>query len=98
MTYTGKESLKRVGACICITESLCYTAETNTALSVNHTPIFFFILDKISTQEQYNSLLEQTQAKMAAIEDRARQIAEANNISYEALLASNPTYQKLSDP
>ena len=55
------------------------------------------ILDKISTQEQYNSLLEQTQAKMAAIEDRARQIAEANNVSYEALLASNPTYQKLSD-
>ena len=55
------------------------------------------ILDKISTQEQYNSLLEQTRAKMAAIEDRARQIAEANNVSYEALLASNPTYQKLSD-
>ena len=55
------------------------------------------ILDKISTQEQYNSLLEQTQAKMAAIEDRARQIAEANNVSYEALLAANPTYQKLSD-
>ena len=55
------------------------------------------ILDKISTQEEYNSLLEQTRAKMAAIEDRARQIAEANNVSYEALLASNPTYQKLSD-
>ena len=55
------------------------------------------ILDKISTQEQYNSLLEQTKAKMAAIEDRARQIAEANNVSYDALLASNPTYQKLSD-
>ena len=34
---------------------------------------------------------------MVAIEDRARQIAEANNVSYEALLASNPTYQKLSD-
>lgn len=55
------------------------------------------ILDKISTQEQYNSLLEQTQAKMAAIEDRARQIADANGISYEALLAANPSYQKLSD-
>ena len=55
------------------------------------------ILDKISTQEEYNSLLEQTQAKMATIEDRARQIAEANNVSYEALLAANPTYQKLSD-
>lgn len=55
------------------------------------------ILDKISTQEQYNSLLEQTQAKMASIEDRARQIADANGVSYEALLAANPTYQKLSD-
>ena len=55
------------------------------------------ILDKITTQEQYNSLLEQTQAKMAAIEERARQIAEANGVSYEALLAANPTYQKLSD-
>ena len=55
------------------------------------------ILDKISTQEQYNSLLEQTQAKMASIEDRARKIADANGVSYEALLAANPTYQKLSD-
>lgn len=55
------------------------------------------ILDKVTTQEQYNSLLEETKAKMASVEDRARQIAEANNVSYEALLASNPTYQKLSD-
>ena len=55
------------------------------------------ILDKISTQEQYNSLLEETKAKMASVEERARQIAEANNVSYEVLLASNPTYQKLSD-
>lgn len=55
------------------------------------------VLDKISTQEQYNSLLEQTQAKMVAIEERARQIADANGVSYDALLAANPTYQKLSD-
>lgn len=55
------------------------------------------VLDKISTQEEYNSLLEQTKAKMASIEDRARQIAEANGVSYEALLAANPTYQKLND-
>ena len=27
MTYVGKES-KRVDACICVTDSLCYTAET----------------------------------------------------------------------
>ena len=55
------------------------------------------VLDKISTQEQYNSLLEQTQAKMEAIEARARQIAEANGVSHEAILAANPTYQKLCD-
>ena len=55
------------------------------------------ILDKISTQEQYNSLLEQTKAKMASVEDMARQIADANGVSYETLLASNATYQKLSD-
>lgn len=55
------------------------------------------ILDKVTTQEQYNSLLEETKAKMASVEERARQIAAANNVSYEALLASNPTYQKLSD-
>ena len=55
------------------------------------------VLDKITTQEQYNSLLEETKAKMAAIEDRARQIAEANGVSHDALLAANPTYQKLSD-
>ena len=55
------------------------------------------ILDKVTTQEQYNSLLEQTEAKMASIEDRARQIADANGVSYEELLKANPTYQKLSD-
>ena len=55
------------------------------------------ILDKISTQEEYNSLLEQTRAKMATIEECAKDIANANNVSYEALLAANPTYQKLCD-
>ena len=55
------------------------------------------ILDKVSTQEQYNSLLEETKAKMASVEERARQIAEANGVSYEELLKSNPTYQKLCD-
>lgn len=55
------------------------------------------VLDKITTQEQYNSLLEETKAKMQAIEDMARQIADANGVSYEALLSANPTYQKLSD-
>ena len=36
MTYMGKES-KAVD--ICITDSLCCTAETNTTLYTNYTPI-----------------------------------------------------------
>ena len=32
MTYMGKESKKRVDTCICITDSLRCTAETNTTL------------------------------------------------------------------
>lgn len=55
------------------------------------------ILDKVTTQEQYNSLLEETQAKMELWEEKARQIAEANGVSADALLAANPTYQKLCD-
>ena len=30
MAYMGKESKKRVDICICIMDSLCCTAETNT--------------------------------------------------------------------
>lgn len=55
------------------------------------------ILDKISTQEQYNSLLEETRAKMAAIEAQAERIATANGVSRDSILAANPAYQKLSD-
>ena len=55
------------------------------------------ILDKISTREEYNSLLEETKAKMATIEERARKIAEAHGVSQDALLATNKDYQKLSD-
>ena len=55
------------------------------------------ILDKITTQEQYNSLLEETKAKMAVWEEKARQIAEANGVSADAILAANPQYQKLCD-
>ena len=32
MAYTGKESKKRVDICICITDSLCCTPETNKTL------------------------------------------------------------------
>ena len=42
MAYTGKESKKRVDICICITDSLCLTAETNTTLQLNYTPIKSF--------------------------------------------------------
>ena len=34
----GTES-KRVDICVCITDSLCCTSETNTALQINYTPI-----------------------------------------------------------
>ena len=32
MAYMGKDSRKRVNICICITDSLCCTPETNTTL------------------------------------------------------------------
>ena len=32
MTYMRKESKKRVDICICVTDCLCCTAETNTTL------------------------------------------------------------------
>ena len=38
MTYMGKES-KRVDICICITDSLCRTPETNTTWSINYVSI-----------------------------------------------------------
>ena len=35
----AKESKKRLDACICITDSLCCTPETNTTLSINYIPV-----------------------------------------------------------
>lgn len=52
---------------------------------------------KVQTQEQYNSLLEQTRAKMAAIEASAARWAAQNGLSKEQILAAHPQYQKLSD-
>lgn len=52
---------------------------------------------KVQTQEQYNSLLEQTQAKMAAIESSAGRVAAQTGLTKEQILAANPQYQKLSD-
>ena len=54
-------------------------------------------VDKISTQAQYNSLLEATAAKMEAIEAAAARIASEMGLSKEQILAANPGYQKLSD-
>ena len=52
---------------------------------------------KIQTQEQYNSLLEATRAKMAAIEAAAEKVAMQTGVSKDKILAANPAYQKLSD-
>ena len=41
MTYMGKES-KKVD--ICITDSLCCTAETNTTVYINYTPILKIVM------------------------------------------------------
>ena len=35
----GKRIGERIDTCICITESLCCTPETNTTLLINYTPI-----------------------------------------------------------
>ena len=53
--------------------------------------------EKVQTQEQYNSLLEATRAKMEAIEAAAGRIAAETGVSKDQILAANPAYQKLSD-
>lgn len=55
------------------------------------------VLDKITTQEQYNSLLEETRAKMASIEKLADSIATKNGVSKDQVLSAYPEYQKLQD-
>ena len=51
---------------------------------------------KVQTQAQYNSLLEQTQARMAAIEASAGRVAAQHGLTKEQILAAHPEYQKLS--
>lgn len=41
-----EESNKRMNTCICTTGSLCCAPETNTTLSINQTPINFFLNKK----------------------------------------------------
>ena len=55
------------------------------------------VLSKIQTQEQYNSLLEQTKAQMATIEALAERIAVKHGLSKEQILSTNTEYAKLSD-
>ena len=55
------------------------------------------ILDKVKTQQQYNSLLADTKAKMASIEAHAERIATQTGVSKDKILAANPAYQKLTD-
>ena len=53
-------------------------------------------LSKIKTQEQYNSALSTTQAKMAAIEQQAAEIAQKAGVTKDKLLQQDTEYQKLS--
>ena len=51
---------------------------------------------KVQSQAQYNSLLDATAAKMAAIEAAAGRVAAQTGLTKEQILAANPQYQKLS--
>ena len=52
---------------------------------------------KIKDQEDFNSLLDATEAKMRAIEDAAEQVAAELGISKQNVLDANPAYQRLLD-
>ena len=54
-------------------------------------------MGKVQSQAQYNSLLDATAAKMAAIEAHAAQVAAQTGLTKEQILAAHPQYQKLSD-
>lgn len=54
-------------------------------------------LDKIQTEEQYQSMLARTRAQMERIEALAGQIAAKHGVSKEQLLSNNAEYQRLSD-
>ena len=55
------------------------------------------VMGKVQSQAEYNSLLDVTAAKMAAIEAAASAVAAQTGLSKEQILAANPAYQKLSD-
>ena len=54
-------------------------------------------MGKVQSQAAYNSLLEATVAKMAAIEAAAARVAAQTGLSKDQILAANPAYQRLSD-
>ena len=54
-------------------------------------------MGKVQSQAQYNSLLDATAAKMAAIEASAGRIAAQTGLTKDQILAANPQYKKLSD-
>ena len=54
-------------------------------------------LDKIQTEEQYQSMLARTKAQMERISVEAEKIAAKHGLSKEQLLSNNAEYQKLSD-
>ena len=54
-------------------------------------------MGKVQSQAQYNSLLDATAAKMAAIENAASRVAAQTGLSKDQILAANPAYQKLRD-
>jgi hypothetical protein len=54
-------------------------------------------VSKVKNQAEYNSLLDATAAKMAAIEAAASRVATQTGLTKDQILAANPEYQKLSD-
>ena len=55
------------------------------------------VLDKIQTEEQYQSMLARTKAQMERISAEAEKIATKHGLSKEQLLSTNKEYQRLSD-
>ncbi len=55
------------------------------------------MLDKIKTEEQYQSMLAKTKAQMERIATEAEKVAAKHGLSKEQLLSNNTEYQKLSD-
>lgn len=52
---------------------------------------------KITSQAQYNSLLDATVAKMQAMEMEAEKIAAKTGLAKDEILKANPAYQKLAN-